>query len=230
LVAIGIAVILFLIIYLVWYLFIRKEYKDIPAQYRKKLETASKLAKNDMLGKLFMSGDQKHNRICYGKYFYLRFNLPKEYDVPMLDKQGKEIIDPRTMKTRLVKRTEWLPIDLFIVERKGFFSRLFNDPIFVLTYPEDHDFSSIFNDVVLKGFNIVPLDNYFYTLDRRNLDIDIIRATEMSYIKETVFEVMRDLDKLVQTTMNLDPKFQKDKEAQSMFELPQLQKLQGEQK
>lgn len=275
--------------------------------------------------------------------------------------------------------TEEMPLDCFIVEQKGFFSRLFGDPFFILVYPKDHDYSSVFNDVCLsedtwvlvkqnnicfniaiknitedmwvstfnkkgkqkwtkiksktyigikecinfvtkkgrevictpehrfvisfddsknpvyceaknlsinstilvnefgkietdiidgitycsrpvydveiqpiyiynsnynhlyflsngiwthnclKGFNLVPLDNYFYTIDRHNLDIDLHKAIEMNYIKEAVVEQLRDLDKLVKGAINLDSKFFKDKERATEFELPALDKMRGNQ-
>jgi hypothetical protein len=224
--------VLFLAAYLFYILFIRKTFKDIPAQFRKKLEVASKLSENNMLGDLYLSGDSKHNRLKYGKYFYLRLNLPKINKVPVTEEieamEGKNKVKHIVPKLDSMgnqvfqETTEWLPIDTFIVQRKGFFSRLFNDPIFILTYPQDHDYSSIFNDVVINGFNIVPLDNYFYTIDRRMLDTDLIKAMSNSYIKEVIYEVMRELDKLVKTTMNLDQSFQKEKERQTEFELPQM--------
>ena len=228
--------VLFLLAYLFWLLFIKRSFKDIPAQFRKKLETAAKLTENSMLGNLYMSGDSKHNRLKYGKYFYLRLNLPKVNRIPLFVEneyiEGKQKVIRKEPKLDQMgnqifeESTEWLPIDTFIVQRKGFFSRMFNDPIFILTYPQDHDYSSIFNDVVINGFNIVPLDNYFYTIDRRMLDTDLIKAMSNSYIKEVIYEVMRELDKLVKTTMNLDSPFQKEKEKMTEFELPQLQQIQ----
>lgn len=229
--------VLFLLAYLFWLLFLKKEFKDIPAQFRKKLEIAAKLAENQMLGNLFLSGDSKHNRLKYGKYFYLRLNLPKITKTPVMEElemtQGKQVIKKTEQKIDdrgnpvYQETTEWLPIDCFIVKRKGFFSAMFNDPIFIMVYPQDHDYSSIFNDVVIHGFNIVPMDNYFYTIDRRMLDTDLLKAVSSSYIKEVIYEVMRELDKLVKTTMNLDQNFQKEKERQTEFELPQqMQPLQ----
>ena len=73
---------------------------------------------------------------------------------------------------------------------------------------------------MIRGFNIVPLDNYFYTIDRRNLDMDLTKAVAGSYLKEVTFEVLRDLDKLVKATINLDNRFQKEKEKSTEFELP----------
>jgi hypothetical protein len=226
-VALLVISVIFLLIYLFWMLFIKVEFKDIPAQTRKKLEIASKLAENEMLGKLFLSGDTKHNRLNYGKYFYLRINLPKINKEDIVDSKGKQKMDDLG-NPMFKETTEILPIDMFIVQRKGFFSRLFNDPLFILCHPEDHDFSSIFNDVVIRGFNIVPLDNYFYTIDSRSLDTTMLRALSVIYQKEAVFEQFRDLDKLVKGAINLDSRFYKEKEKSSEFELPQLDKYKGD--
>ncbi|MCJ7816906.1 MAG: hypothetical protein MUP55_03550, partial [Candidatus Aenigmarchaeota archaeon] len=142
--------ILFGIGYVIFILFIRKEYKDIPAAYRKKLHMTTKVMENDMLGELYLSGDTKHNRIRMGKYFYLRIKLPKIYEVPSEDGKTK------------ITKTEEMPIEVFIVNRKGWINRLFSDPIFIMCRPEDHDYSAIFNDVTINGFNLVPLDSQFY--------------------------------------------------------------------
>jgi hypothetical protein len=207
-------------------LFIKVEFKDIPAQWRKKLEVAAKMMKNDMLGKLYLSGDEKHNRINMGKYLYLRVNMPKITKIPIVDRKGKPEVDEWNREL-MKEETEDLPIDIFIIEQKGFFKKLFNDPVFVLCYPTDHDFSAIFNDVVVKGFNLVPLDNYFYTIDRHNLDIDMTKAVATNYMKEAVFEQLRDLDKLIKGAINLDSKFYKDKEKTSEFEIPQIEAIKG---
>jgi hypothetical protein len=225
-IAFAIIAVLFCCAWLFYELFIKVHFKDIPAQWRNKLEKSAKASTNEMLGNLFVSGDEKHNRLNYGKYLYLRINMPKLNKIAITETiKGKEVQRMNEYGEPLFKdTTEEMPIDCFIVEQKGFFNRLFNDPIFILVYPKDHDYSSIFNDVVLKGFNIVPLDNYFYTIDRHNLDIDIHKAVEMNYIKEAVVEQLRDLDKLVKGAINLDSKFYKDKEKATEFELPQLKK------
>jgi hypothetical protein len=225
-VIIGACGIIFLLAYVFWLLFIKVEFKDIPAQWRKKLEVAAKMMQNDMLGKLYLSGDEKHNRICLGKYLYLRVNMPKITKLPVIDKKGNPQLDDWE-RPITKEETEDLPIDIFIVEQKGFFKKLFNDPIFILTFPKSHDFSSIVNDVIIKGFNLVPLDNYFYTIDKHNLDLDMTKAIATNYMKEAVFEQLRDLDKLIKGAINLDSRFYKEKEKSSEFEIPQLEKMKG---
>jgi hypothetical protein len=209
--------ILFGIGYVIYILFIRKEFKDIPAQYRKKLHMTTKVMENDMLGDLYLSGDTKHNRIKMGKYFYLRIKLPKLYNVTADDG-----------KTQITK-TEEMPIEVFIVNRKGWINRIFSDPIFILVRPEDHDYSAIFNDVTINGFNLVPLDSQFYTIDRRNLDMDVIKGLAMNYIREVVYDIFKELDRLVHQAMALDQQFQKDKEKAREFEIPQIPQI-GQQK
>lgn len=200
--------------YVLYLLFIKKSYKDIPAQYKKKLYSTTKIMKNEMLGDLYLSGDVKHNRIKLGKYYYLRINLPK-----MVTASGQSNTDPKVT-------TESVPVDCFIVTRSGIFDRLFNDPFFILVKPEDHNYSSIFNDVCINGFNLVPIDNQFFTIDKRDLDLDLQKALSLNYIREVVYEIFRDLDKLVKQAMNLDQQFQKDKERAREFEIPQIPQLQ----
>jgi hypothetical protein len=218
--------VLFLCGYLFYILFIKVEFKDIPAQWRKKLEMAARLVPNQMLGKLYLTGDSKHNTICYGKYLYLRIYMPKVVKNIKLDKKGQPMLD-EWERPITEDETHDLPIDVFILVQKGFFKKLFNEPVFILAFPEDHDYSSIFNDVYIKGFNIVPLDNYFYTIDRHNLDVDITKALATNYHKEAIFEQLRDLDKLIKGAINLDSRFQKDKERGSEFELPQIEQMKG---
>lgn len=207
--------ILFGVGYVIYLLFIRKEYKNIPAQFRRKLHSVTKVMENDMLGSLFLSGDSKHNRISLGKFFYLRINLPK-----IIAQEGED-------KTSEKLKSEAVPIDCFIVSRKGFINKLFSEPFFILVKPEDHDYSSIFNDVTINGFNLVPLDSEFFTIDKRNLDLDMVKGLALNYIREVVYDIFQDLDRLVKQAMNLDQQFQKDKERSREFEIPQLGNVLG---
>lgn len=213
--------ILFGLMYVFYLIFIQKNYKDIPATYRKKLMQTAKLMKNELLGDLYLSGDDKHNRIKLGKFRYLRITLPKQVT------ETKAILpteqNPRPIeKEETFETTKSVKIDCFLIIKKGIFEMLFGSPIFVLVKPQDHNYSSIFNDVTINGFNLVPLDSQFFTIDKRNLDIDIIKGMATNYIREVVYEIFRDLDKLVKQAMNLDQQFQKDKQKGLEFEIPQI--------
>lgn len=210
--------ILFGLLYAFWLIFIKKDYKDIPATYKKKLIQTAKMMKNEMLGDLYLSGDTKHNRIKLGKYAYMRITLPKQ----TVEVEKMETDDPfKPTEEKENQYTESVPVDCFVIIKKGIMDTLFGDPIFVLCKPEDHNHSSIFNDVTIYGFNLVPLDSQFYTIDKRNLDVDIIKGMATNYIREVVYEIFRDLDKLVKQAMNLDHQFQKDKQRGMEFEIPQ---------
>lgn len=212
--------ILFGLMYVFYIIFLKPQYRDIPATYRKKLHRTARLMKNEMLGDLYLSGDEKHNRIKLGKYRYLRLNLPRQIRV---EKPNK---DPHSLNRTIVEEhTEAVKIDCFMVLRKGIVNRLFGDPIFILTKSEDHGNSAVFGDLVLNGFNLVPIDNEFFTLDHRNLDIDIIKGVATNYIREVVYEIFKDLDKLVKQAMNLDQRFQKEKQKNLEFEIPQIEAL-----
>lgn len=218
--AILVVSIIGLVVYLVWLIFIAKTYKDIPATYRKKLTATAKLMKNKMLGDLWLSGDYKHNRVKLGKFAYLRITLPKAVKEVKLDEDGKPI---QGAENKVVQEefTKPVPVDCFVVIKKGIMDRLFGQPLFILVKPQDHNHSSIFADVTLNGFNLVPLDSQFFTLNHRNLDIDITRGMATNYIREVVYEIFRDLDKLVKQAMNLDQEHQKMKE--KMYEFPAQQ-------
>lgn len=211
--------ILFLLAYLFWLIFLKKEYKDIPATYRKKLMMTARLMKNQMLGDLYLSGDEKHNRIKLGKFAYMRIVLPKQHT------QIVESVPPEQAhlkKPKTVELTEPVPVDCFVLIKEKVMDKLFGQPVFILVKPQDHNYSSIFNDVIINGFNLVPLDSQFFTIDRRNLDVDIIKGMATNYIREVVYEIFRDLDRLVKQAMNLDQQFQKDKQKGLEFEIPRI--------
>jgi len=211
--------ILFGLAYVFWLLFIQKSYRDIPATYRKKLMQTAKMMKNEMLGDLYLSGDDKHNRIKLGKFRYLRITLPRQLKKTQKVIATKENPMP-IEKEETIETTKPVKVDCFLIIKKGIYETLFGNPIFVLVKPTDHNYSSIFNDVTINGFNLVPIDSQFYTIDKRNLDIDIIRGMSTNYIREVVYEIFRDLDKLVKQAMNLDQQFQKEKAKNLEFEIP----------
>lgn len=220
LVALLILAILFGLLYAFWLIFLKKEYQDIPANYKKKLIQTARLMKNEMLGNLYLSGDSKHNRLKLGKFAYLRMRLPKQTSEIIETKQQGEFGE--FSKPKELNATLPVDIDCFVIIKDKFMDKLFGDPIFILTKPQDHDHSSIFNDVTLQGFNLVPLDGQFYTIDKRNLDTDIIKGMSIVYQKEVVDEIFRNLDRLVKMSMNLDQQHQKDKEKQLQFDIPQI--------
>lgn len=208
------------VVYGVWIIFFRKEYVNIPATYRKKLVHTAKLMKNEMLGDLYLSGDSKHNSIKLGKFAYLRLQLPKQTtDIIETKKKGEfgEFTNPTQ-----VQSTVPVDIDCFIVLKSGLMDKLFGEPIFILTKPEDSDYSSIFSDVYLSGFNILPISGEFYCLNHRNLDTDIIKGMSLMFQKEVVDEIFRNLDRLVKMSMNLDQEHQKQKEKNLQFDIPQI--------
>jgi len=211
---------LFGIAYAFYLLFIKKEFKDIPATYRKKLVATAKLMENNMLGNLYLSGDVKHNRINMGKFFYLKVPLTRQERKHKLDIDGKPILNKITNQYEMQEETYEVDIDVFIIQRKKFFDKIFGEPLVVLIKPEDHDYTAIFNDVTIKGFNLVPLDNNFYTIERRHLDIDITKGVHAQYLKEVVHEVMRDMDRIVKQAMGMDSGFQKERAKNQEFEIP----------
>lgn len=217
---------LFACAWVFWSIFIKKEFKDIPAQFKKKLHSVTKVMHNDMLGDLYLSGDTKHNRIKMGKFFYMRINLPKlvvDEQLPVKEGQPEQQQQQQQNNSaNKASKTEPVPVDCFIVSREGFINKIFSDPIFILVKPEDHDYSAIFNDVTINAFNLVPLDSQFFTIDRRNLDLDMVKGLALNYIRECVYDIFSDLDKLVKQAMNLDHEFQKDKEKAREFEIPQI--------
>lgn len=213
---------LFGLFYIFYIVFIKKEYKDIPANFKKKLRATSLIAKNDMLGQLYLSGDNKHNRINLGRYKYLRINLPKQSRKLKLDENGKVEKD-KFNQPIYYEETQRVPVDCFIIQNnRNILDTFFGEPHFLLVKPEDHNYSSIFNDVTIQGFNLVPLDSQFYTIDHRNLDIDLTKGMTTNYMKEVVYEIFGDLDRLVKLSMNLDSDHQKEKAKNNEFQIPNI--------
>lgn len=217
--------IIFGMLYIFYIVFIRKNFKDIPQNYRKKLLKSAKMMKNEMLGIVYLSGDAKHNRIKLGRYYHMRMTLPKQTREVVL--QGGKPVVTAGQEQEINEYTTPVPVDAFFIIKKGIMDTLFGDPVVILVKPEDHDFSSIFNDVTIRGFNLVPLDSQFYTVNTRDIDIDIIKGVAQNYIREVVYEIFRDLDRLVKQAMNLDQQFQKDKQRGLEFEIPQLSNMTG---
>lgn len=213
--------VIFGILYIFWLIFIKKEYKDIPATYKKKLIQTAQLMKNDMLGDLYLSGDEKHNRIKLGRFKYLRITLPRQVTKKVPIPPDSPEYDVRNTEKE-VSETMPVFVDCFVLVKKGVMDTLFGNPIFILVKPEDHNYSSIFNDVTVSGFNLVPLDSQFYTIDKRNLDVDIIKGMATNYIREVVYEIFRDLDRLVKQSINLDQEHIKSKERGLEFDIPKL--------
>jgi len=220
-IGILILAILFGLMYVFYIIFIKKEFKDIPASFRKKLVMTTKVMKQELLGDLWLSGDTKHNRINLGGYRYMRIMLPKQVRKVMTDKEGNPQVDEFN-QPKIEEFTHEVPIDCFIIMKKGVMAKMFEDPKVILTKPQDHNYSSIFNDVTLNGFNLVPLDNQFYTLDHRNLDTDLTKGITTNYMKEVVYEIFSDLDRLVKQAIDLDASHQKDKERQLEFDVPRI--------
>lgn len=212
--------ILFGLAYAFYLLFIKKEFKDIPATYRKKLVATAKLMQNNMLGELYLTGDSLHNNIKLGKYYYMKVPLPRVEKVKKTDTEGKAILNKYKNDFEYEEQTYPVDIDVFIVQRKSIIDKIFGEPLVILVKPEDHNYSAIFNNVYLAGFNLVPLDNNFYTIERRHLDIDISRGVNAQYLKEVVHEVMRNMDRMVKQAMGMDSNFQKDRARNQEFEIP----------
>lgn len=220
LVALLILAIIFSLLYLFWIIFLKKTYVNIPANFKKKLIHTANLMKNEMLGNLYLSGDSKHNRIKLGRFAYMRMKLPKQ-SIEMIETKEKGEFGEFSKPTE-VQVTSPVDIDCFIIIKDKIMDKLFSDPLFILCKPSDHDHSTIFNDVTLNGFNLVPLDGQFYTLDTRNLDTDIIKGMSIIYQKEVVDEIFKNLDRLVKMSMNLDTEHQKQKEKNLQFDIPQI--------
>lgn len=205
--------------FLFWLIFLKKEYKDIPANYKKKLIQTATLMKNEMLGDLYLSGDTKHNRIKLGRFRYMRLTMPRLI-TKKTELKPDEVGYHPFQNSKEEHFTKSVNCDCFVIMKNSIIEKMFGDPKFILCKPQDHNFSSIFNDVTINGFNLVPLDSQFYTIDTRNLDVDLIKGITTSYNREVIYEIFRDLDRLIKQAINLDQSHIKGKERNMEFEIP----------
>lgn len=216
-----------IVIWTIWYLFIKKQKYDATYQNKKRLIEGGKVSKPENLSDLYMSGDKGHTRVRIGSIIgwcrvkVMRKNV--EYD----EKTGepatyRDASNPNKIHQKSTLSEE--EQDIFIVQPHGFLLSLFLDPMVVRVNPEEH--SALLGDVTLFGFSLVPISEYFFLhtdyLDVRKVDFTILKEGERGIF----FESLKDMKEIIDKSMGLDSDHKKEIEKKNLYEIPQLQQQQ----
>jgi hypothetical protein len=212
-----------LAVYLIWFLFIRKQKFDVTAVNKKKLSIAGQYQCPETIKNrdLRLSGDRGHSSVIFGKikgFLKIRVlnrKLVFENNKPVYHEEG----DRRTPLYQLSDEVQ----DVFIVKKGGFLSNIFEDPKVVRIKPEDH--SELVGDVTVYGVNLVPISEYWFLekdyLDVRTIDRSILLEAE----RGVLFESLKDMKTMLDQAINLDQKHRKIIEEKSLVEVPQFKNL-----
>lgn len=217
----------FLIAYLFYFLFIKKQRFDPVFVNKQKLIKSGKMnIPEGMMNNLYISGDSNHSRVKIGKIIgYQRVQIPVRKYVYKIDKDGKQT---NILIMRPKKSPDDNPLpeysygveeqDVFIVKH-NFLQGIFIDPMVVRLRPEEH--SSLVGDVIIKGFSLVPISEYYFInssyLDRAMIDWTI--GTESDRI--VFFEHLRDEKTIMDRAIGLDSTHKKEIEQKNLVEMNQ---------
>lgn len=218
---------LFLLAYLFYFLFIKKQKFDVNYVNMKKLVDAGTRIKRPLLKDLYLSGDKGHTRALVGSIIgYVRIQvLIKNYIYKeVYDKDSKIMRKELVMVTneqgeKVAQYTlEKQEQDVFIVKNKGLAS-LFQDPMVIRVHPSQHN--DLVGDVDLFGFSLVPRANYWF-LNSDFLDVGKVDYSILREAKQTIaFTTMSDIHELIQISIGLDGSHKKKIEGKSLVDIPE---------
>lgn len=211
-----------LIVYAVYWLFIKKHKFDATAVNKANLIKSAKISKPEILRDLYLSGDRQHSRVRVGRIIgYCRIQTTKK--IIDYDTTGQPIMiphpnNPNKKIERFTLTTE--EQDVFVVQKSGFPLNMIEEPMVVRVKPTDHD--ELVGDVTLNGFSIIPVSEYFY-LNNQYLDVRSIDHSILLEANRSVFhEHLKDYKALLDTAAGLDSKHKKDIESKSLYEIPNM--------
>jgi len=207
------------IIYLFWWLFLKKHRYDVTYVNKQKLVLAGKInQQKGVLGDLYISGDEGHSRVQLGKIIgYVRIQilakLTKYNDDGSIKYKPEVEGEPREADYDLDKEEQ----DVFIVS-KGGLAGFFGEPLVIRVNPDDHD--SLIGDITLKGFSIIPHSEYWFLnkdhLDVRKIDFAILKEAERGIF----FEGLRDMKTIIDKSIGLDSDHKKKIEEKNLVDIP----------
>jgi len=215
-----------IVIWTVWYLFIKKQKFDATYQNKKRLVEAGKISKPENLSDLYLSGDKGHSRVRIGRIIgYCRVKVMRkniEYNADGTPKLLQDASNPN--KKHSVFTLEEEEQDVFVVNPHGFLLSLFLDPMVVRVNPREH--TALVGDVTLFGFSLTPISEYYFLhtdyLDVRKVDFTILKEAERGIF----FESLKDTKEIIDKAMGIDSDHKKDLEKKNLYEIPQLQQPQ----
>lgn len=220
---------IFLLAYAFWFLFLKKQRFDPIYVNKQKLIRAGKLnLPVGILNDLYISGDAAHSRVKIGKISgYNRIQIPTRKNVydEVINEKGEKELKMR-FKSKKTPYDEDMPEyvydveeqDVFIVKRNPL-QGIIADPLVIRVSPSEH--TSLIGDVVLKGFSLIPISEYFFLnsdyLDVRKIDWAISKEAE----RGIMFENFRDLKVIVDRAIGLDSEHKKKIEQKDIIDMPQ---------
>lgn len=180
-----------LVVYAVWFLFIKKHRADINYVNFKNILSSARVSKPPMLNDLVLLGDKDHQSSSLGAIVgYCR--------VKNISSGEEE--------------------DVFAVQRERFPMSMFSEPIVIRAKPTDH--TSLIGDVKLKGISIIKVGTFYY-LNTRMADIDSIDKTQASEAVRLVANTnLADMKTLIDLASGLDAEHKKLVESKNLMVLP----------
>jgi hypothetical protein len=218
------------LLYLFYYIFLKKQKYDVQYVNLQKLIDASTRIKRPLLKDLYVSGDKGHSRGLVGTIQgYCRIQvLTRNY-------LYKEITTEDGVKTKeLITHTndrgEKIPQytldkieqDVFVVKQKGL-AGMFQDPMVIRCDPDSHD--QLVGDITLWGYSLIPIGQYWFLntdhLDVRKIDYAILKEAE----RTIAFATLSDVKELIDRATGIDAKHKKFIEAKSLVDIPETQSI-----
>lgn len=183
-----------MVVYAVWFLFIKKHRVDINYVNFQNVLSSSKVSKPPMLNDLRLLGDKDHQSSSLGS-----------------------IVGYCRLKNIVSGEEE----DVFAVQQSRFPMSMFSDPIVIRAKPTDH--TSLIGDVYLKGISIIKI-GVFYYLNTRMADIKSIDQTQSAEAVRIVANTnLADMKTLIDLASGLDAEHKKLVESKNLMVLPMQQ-------
>jgi len=220
---------LFLLGYLFYYIFLKKQKFDVNFVNKQKLIDASTRIKRPLLKDLYVSGDKGHSRGLVGTITgYCRIQvLTRNYIYKETTQNGiemKELVTIQNEKGEKIPQytLDKIEQDVFTIKAKGL-AGLFGDPMVIRTDPKDHD--ELVGDITLYGYSLIPIGEYWFLntdhLDVRKIDYAILKEAE----RTIAFATLSDVKELIDRATGIDAKHKKLIEAKSLVDIPELQQV-----
>lgn len=221
---------LFLLGYLFYYLFLKKQKFDVNYVNKQKLTDAATRIKRPLLKNLYISGDKGHSRALVGSISgYARIQvLTRNYLYE--EKTDEKGISLKSLVVETNEKGERIPVyqlekkeqDIFVIKEKGI-AGLFKDPMVIRIDPEDHD--DLVGDVTIYGYSLIPIGEYWFLnsdhLDVRKIDYAILKEAE----RTVAFTTLSDMKELIDRATGIDARHKKGLESKSLVELPETQNV-----
>jgi hypothetical protein len=226
---------IFGIMYLFWFIFIKKNKVDVNYINKQKLLEACHRIKYPLMKELYVSGDKGHSRGKVGKITgWCRIQIAWKNFL------YKETTDPETgavTKKPLLKTSDngveehlyevdKMEQDVFSIKEPGLIG-IFKEDMVIRCDPQDHN--ELVGDIDLFGFSLIPKSEYWFLngdlLDLRKIEYSLLREAEQT----TLFMVLSDMAEVTNRATGVDSAHKKFLEKKSLVELPETQNVGNQQ-